>query len=176
MTHDLFNGNINDIRYDTTTNYLMSEISSTYKYRLYAITVTFTSRGTSTDEARWLNYYKSRVLMKFRRRLASGKRAQQQVQLIDDLTQYEYDISSKFSLKQKNRYVHHVHGFLPIPVDLAHRVINEDGSIQDRIIKDIESMTEVTSVCIKPVFTGGAAYWLSYMTKGKHKSQFSWNK
>lgn len=163
-------------RYDPTTIYLVNEISDTAKYASYAVTVVFKSGGHAPAEDKWISYYKNQVLQKIRRRLASGKLKQANIPLIDDLVQYELDISSKFPIGKKGRSVHHVHGIVAVPVEYKVRIENELGSVDDRIQRDIHSMTEVSTVKIEPLLIDAAWDWLSYMTKGKRKADFSWNK
>jgi hypothetical protein len=168
---------IDKSKHDLKTEYFLNEVTSENKYHLLCITIVFKSSSTTSSEDRWLNYYKNAVLGKFRRKLASGKKKRNDILLIDDLTQYEYDICSKYKSSIKiNKYVHHIHGFLPIPLEYVSRIIDESGSINIQLLKDIASMNEVADVYIERTREGKADMWLSYMTKGKHFSNYSWNK
>ena len=162
------------LRYDATTNYLMHRVTDFDDFKLLAVTITFNSKGAKEAEDKWLSYYKKDVLNKFRRRLASGKLKQQGVLPIDDIAQYELDISSKLTCKKT--LVHHIHALLPIYTKYWDKIVNEDNTINSRLIKDINSMHFVSSALIEPLDKSAAYTWLSYMTKGKHKSNFSWNK
>lgn len=164
-------------RHDLKTEFFLNEVTSEEKYYLLCITVVFRSSSTRSSEDRWLNYYKNAVLGKFRRKMASGKKKRSEILLIDDFTQYEYDICSKYKPSfESNKCVHHVHGFLPIPLAYVSRIIDESGLISSRLLRDIVSMKEVADVRIEKARDNEADRWLNYMTKRKHHRNYSWNK
>lgn len=155
---------------------MVERMSDPTKFKTYAITVVFDSKGNSPNENKWLYIFRKNILGKVRRMLVSGKEKREEVLEIPDIYQYEYDILSNFRVSSASRYVHHIHGLLPIPIDLVHRIADEDGQINERLQKDLNSVVDVTSVLMEPTKDGCLETWLSYMTKGKNHSQFSWNK
>lgn len=164
-------------RYDTKTEFLFNEITSETKYFLLCVTIVFKSSGTKGNEDKWLNYYKNAVLGKFRRKMASGIRKRSNILIIDDLTQYEYDICSKYkSTNGTSKQVHHIHGFLPIPIQYKDRIVDVNENLKTKLLRDILTMEDVADVLIEKARPGEADSWLSYMTKHKHSSKFSWNK
>lgn len=162
---------------DQITKEIFDFLISSGKYKLFVITVVFKSSGISHQEDKWLSYYKRNVLHKFRRILGSTKSKQDKSIPIDWIAQYELNERNYFGSNQSSRYPHHIHGIIPVPLELVPRIFNEEtGEFSAKLVRDLDTTGLISSVDLQPYDETTGYAWLTYMLKGKHPDQYSWNK
>jgi hypothetical protein len=115
--------------------------------------------------------YGKRVLNKVKKRLCRSSSKWNQVLPIDYLYVYEFEQSSHFKPVPNTNSPHHIHGVFPVHKDTASRIYNfESKEMDSRLVKDLESMSLVSTFLIEPLRTDEAKAWLVYMLKGKSRS------
>lgn len=117
--------------------------------------------------------YNKKVLTKIRKRLCCLKGYWNGVLPISDFYFYEYDQTSFFKGVSNSQTPHHIHGILPIPTRLIARVIDmETGRLNERLNKDLKSLSKVSTFLIEPLRRESAKAWLHYMLKDKVASDY----
>jgi len=132
---------------------------------LFAATAVFKAGGHKSNSARWSDEYKHKVLWKIKKRLAHSY-----TNLIpfEDFFYYEFEQSSLFKSAAEGRKPHHIHGVIPIPKNLTHKIWDsKTGCLTLRIQKDFKSIKTLSSILLEPIRTGKLSDWLSYSSKGK---------
>jgi len=111
--------------------------------------------------------YGKRVLNKVRKRLCRSKSKWNQV-LPFGFFQYEFEQGSYFKAVPRSNSPHHIHGILAVQKEVANRIYDFQKSEMDpRLVKDLNSMDQVSTFLIEPLRTEEANTWLAYMLKGK---------
>ncbi len=142
------------------------------KYITLAITVTFKDlvpiySGSGMRLATEYEYDK-RVLNKVKKCLCRLRKHGDKVLPIPDFRFYEYDQTSFFKGVSNSQTPHHIHGILPIPTHLIARIIDIDtGNLNERLKKDLKSLSKVSTFLIEPLRRENAKAWLHYMLKDK---------
>lgn len=91
---------------------------------------------------------------------------------IDYHFQYEREQGSHFKPVPRSNSPHHIHGLFPVHKDAANRIYNFESKVMDgRLVKDLESMSLVSTFLIEPLRSDEANSWLAYMLKGKSRSE-----
>ena len=134
-------------------------------FSLFSITAVFNAGGIKPNKARWLDEYNQKVLWKIKKQTShSGLNRI----LIDDFVCYEFEESSLYQSVKDRRKPHHVHGVIPIPKLIAHKIWDaENNKITTRLQKDFDSIETVSSVLMEPIQVGKLMNWSVYMFKGK---------
>ncbi len=118
--------------------------------------------------------YRKRVLNKVRKRLCRSPSKWNHVLPIDYHFQYEREQGSHFKPVPKSNSPHHIHGLFPVHKDAANRIYNFESKVMDgRLVKDLESMSLVSTFLIEPLRSDEANSWLAYMLKGKSRSELA---
>lgn len=139
---------------------------------LFTITVTFKNLNTFVEgsKRRVETEYTKRVLAKVKKLLC--RRRNDEALLVDWLYKYEKDELSLFK-RVGNRTVMSIHGFLVIDKKLSSKIwVN--GSLSERLRKDIASIDTVDSFLIEPLRRGESYSWFNYVRKGKKFCNDSW--
>lgn len=146
-------------------------VTSSPDWTCFASTVTFkdlvpyeTSNGM---KLRTLYEYRKRVLGKIKKRLTRSSSKWDSVLPID-YAQYEYEQGSFFKPVPKSNSPHHIHGLIVVQSFLADRLYNHQSqSLNDRLSKDLRSISTVSTFKIEPLRLDEAWAWVNYMNKGK---------
>ncbi len=118
--------------------------------------------------------YKKKVLTKIKRRLCRLSNYWDKVLPVTDFFVYEYDQTSFFKKVPTNRSPHHIHGILPIPNRVLPRFYNFDtGALDQRLMKDLASLSKVSTFLIEPLRLDEKAAWFNYMLKDKRVSDLN---
>lgn len=118
--------------------------------------------------------YKKRVLNKVRKRLCRSPSKWSHVLPIDYHFQYEREQGSHFKPVPRSNSPHHIHGLFPVHKDAANRIYNFESKVMDgRLVKDLGSMSLVSTFLIEPLRSDEANSWLAYMLKGKSRSELA---
>ncbi len=114
--------------------------------------------------------YSKRVLNKVRRRLCRSDSKWDEVLPIDYFRQYEYEQGSFFKPVPRSNSPHHIHALFPVSKTLASRIFQfETCLLDERLNKDIGSISTVSSFLIEPLRKDEAGAWINYMLKGKSR-------
>jgi hypothetical protein len=118
--------------------------------------------------------YGKRVLNKVKKRLCRSSSKWHQVLPIDYLFQYEFEQGSHFKPVPRSNSPHHIHGLFPVNKDVANRIYDINTQEMDsRLVKDLKSMNLVSTFLIEPLRKEDSNAWLTYMLKGKSRSQLA---
>jgi hypothetical protein len=118
--------------------------------------------------------YQKRVLNKVKKRLCRSSSKWNQVLPIDYFFQYEFEQGSHFKPVPRSNSPHHVHGLFPVQKEVAERIYNFQSNEMDaRLVKDLRSMNRVSTFLIEPLRTEESFAWLTYMMKGKPRSELT---
>ena len=117
--------------------------------------------------------YEKYVLNKIRRRLCRVKKYWNEVIPISDFYRYEKNESSIFKAVATKQTPHHIHGIIPVPNDRVDRIWNsENNSLDQRINKDIKSLSKVSTFKIEKLIMEKTDDWYYYMNKDKLPTNF----
>ena len=137
----------------------------------FTTTVVFRSSGYKQMPDFWRSEYKHKFLWKINKQLS---RHASELVFYSDFCRYEFGESSRYKSLSDQRKPHHVHGIILIPKKYVHKILDkETNKISDRLIKDFNSIKNVSSVLIERIIEGKSQDWISYMTKRKdfHQDQ-----
>jgi hypothetical protein len=160
-------------QYDRIIDFVVSNnewtkftITSTFT-NLKIVNVTDGMRGATIDE------YRHKVLWKLKKNLSNSKNQCFKAIPYEELYEYEYDVGSFFKPVPKSNSPHHIHGIIPIPNALVHKIYDfEANSLTKRLIKDLSSIDTVSSFLIEPLRLDEAWKWVNYLKKGKTPKAF----
>ena len=153
-------------------------ITSNPDWTTFTITVTFKNlvpleTGQGMKLATKYEYDK-KVLTKIKKRLCRLSNYWKEVLPITDFYIYEYDQTSFFKKISNNQSPHHIHGILPIPNRVLHKFYNfETGELDKRLMKDLRSLSKVSTFLIEPLRLNEKESWFNYMLKDKTPSDFN---
>lgn len=153
-------------------------ITSNPDWTVFTITVTFKNlvpleTGQGMKLATKYEYNK-KVLTKIKKRLCRLSNYWDKVLPVTDFYVYEYDQTSFFKKVSNNQSPHHIHGILPIPNRVLHKFYNlETGELDKRIMKDLKSLSKVSTFLIEPLRLDEKESWFNYMLKDKTPSDFN---
>jgi len=153
-------------------------ITSNPDWTVFTITVTFKNlvpleTGHGMKLATKYEYEK-KVLTKIRKRLCRLTNYWDKVLPITDFYVYEYDQTSIFKKVSNNQSPHHIHGILPIPNRVLHKFYNVDtGELDQRLVKDLKSLSKVSTFLIEPLKLEKKESWFNYILKGKMMIELS---
>lgn len=153
-------------------------ITSNPDWTVFTITVTFKNlvpleTGQGMKLATKYEYNK-KVLTKIKKRLCRLSNYWDKVLPVTDFYVYEYDQTSFFKKVSHNQSPHHIHGILPIPNRVLHKFYNlETGELDKRIMKDLKSLSKVSTFLIEPLRLDEKDSWFNYMLKDKTPSDFN---
>ena len=153
-------------------------ITSNPDWTVFTITVTFknlvpleTGRGMKLATK---YEYNKKVLTKIKKRLCRLSNYWDKVLPVTDFYVYEYDQTSFFKKVSNNQSPHHIHGILPIPNRVLHKFYNlETGELDKRLMKDLKSLSKVSTFLIEPLILDESESWFNYMLKDKTPSDFN---
>lgn len=153
-------------------------ITSNPDWTVFTITVTFKNLvplETGQGMKRATRYeYEKNVLTKIKKRLCRLSNYWDKVLPITDFYVYEYDQTSFFKKVSNNQSPHHTHGILPIPNRVLHKFYNlETGELDKRLMKDLRSLSKVSTFLIEPLRMDKKESWFNYMSKDKTPSDFN---
>jgi hypothetical protein len=153
-------------------------ITSNPDWTTFTITVTFKNlvpleTGQGMKLATKYEYDK-KVLTKIRKRLCRLTNYWDKVLPITDFYVYEYDQTSFFKKVSNRQSPHHIHGILPIPNRVLHKFYNfETGELDQRLMKDLKSLTKVSTFLIEPLRMDHRETWFNYILKDKPMSELN---
>ncbi len=153
-------------------------ITSNPDWTTFTITVTFKNlvpleTGQGMKLATRYEYNK-KVLTKIKKRLCRLSNYWDKVLPVTDFYVYEYDETSFFKKVSNNQSPHHIHGILPIPNRVLHKFYNiETGELDKRLMKDLRSLSKVSTFLIEPLRLDEKDSWFNYMLKDKTLSEFN---
>lgn len=153
-------------------------ITSNPDWTVFTITVTFKNlvpleTGQGMKLATKYEYNK-KVLTKIKKRLCRLSNYWDKVLPVTDFYVYEYDQTSFFKKVSNNQSPHHIHGILPIPNRVLHKFYNlETGELDKRLMKDLKSLSKVSTFLIEPLRLDECESWFNYMLKDKTPSDFN---
>ena len=153
-------------------------ITSNPDWTVFTITVTFKNlvpleTGQGMKLATKYEYNK-KVLTKIKKRLCRLSNYWKEVLPVTDFYVYEYDQTSFFKKVSNNQSPHHIHGILPIPNRVLHKFYNlETGELDKRLMKDLKSLSKVSTFLIEPLRLDEKESWFNYMLKDKTPSDFN---
>ena len=153
-------------------------ITSNPEWTVFTITVTFKNlvpleTGQGMKLATKYEYNK-KVLTKIKKRLCRLSNYWDKVLPVTDFYIYEYDQSSFFKKVSNNQSPHHIHGILPVPNRVLHKFYNiETGELDKRLMKDLRSLSKVSTFLIEPLRLDEKESWFNYMLKDKAISDFN---
>jgi hypothetical protein len=153
-------------------------ITSNPDWTTFTITVTFKNlvpleTGQGMKLATRYEYNK-KVLTKIKKRLCRLSNYWDKVLPVTDFYVYEYDEISFFKKVSNNQSPHHIHGILPIPNRVLHKFYNlETGELDKRLMKDLKSLSKVSTFLIEPLRLVEKDSWFNYMLKDKTLSEFN---
>jgi hypothetical protein len=153
-------------------------ITSNPDWTTFTITVTFKNlvpleTGQGMKLATRYEYNK-KVLTKIKKRLCRLSNYWDKVLPVTDFYVYEYDETSFFKKVSNNQSPHHIHGILPIPNRVLHKFYNlETGELDKRLMKDLKSLSKVSTFLIEPLRLDEKDSWFNYMLKDKTLSEFN---
>ena len=153
-------------------------ITSNPDWTVFTITVTFRNlvpleTGQGMKLATKYEYNK-KVLTKIKKRLCRLSNYWDKVLPITDFYIYEYDQTSFFKKVSNSQSPHHIHGILPIPNRVLHKFYNlETGEMDKRLMKDLRSLSRVSTFLIEPLRLDEKESWFNYMLKDKTPSDFN---
>lgn len=153
-------------------------ITSNPDWTSFTITVTFKNlvpleTGQGMKLATKYEYNK-KVLTKIKKRLCRLSNYWKEVLPITDFYVYEYDQSSFFKKVSNNQSPHHIHGILPVPNRVLHKFYNlETGELDKRLMKDLRSLSKVSTFLIEPLRLDEKESWFNYMLKDKTPNDFN---
>lgn len=153
-------------------------IISNSDWTVFTITVTFKNlvpleTGQGMKLATKYEYNK-KVLTKIKKRLCRLSNYWDKVLPVTDFYIYEYDQTSFFKKISNNQSPHHIHGILPIPNRVLHKFYNfETGELDKRLMKDLRSLSKVSTFLIEPLRLDEKESWFNYMLKDKSPSDFN---
>ncbi len=153
-------------------------ITSNPDWTTFTITVTFKNlvpleTGQGMKLATRYEYNK-KVLTKIKKRLCRLSNYWDKVLPVTDFYVYEYDETSFFKKVSNNQSPHHIHGILPIPNRVLHKFYNlETGELDKRLMKDLKSLSKVSTFLIEPLRLDEKDSWFNYMLKDKTFSEFN---
>lgn len=153
-------------------------ITSNPDWTVFTITVTFKNlvpleTGQGMKLATKYEYNK-KVLTKIKKRLCRLSNYWDKVLPVTDFYVYEYDQTSFFKKVSNNQSPHHIHGILPIPNRVLHKFYNlETGELDKRLMKDLKSLSKVSTFLIEPLRLDESESWFNYMLKDKTPSDFN---
>jgi hypothetical protein len=153
-------------------------ITTSPDWTVFTITVTFKNLvplETSQGMKLATKYeYNKKVLTKIRKRLCRLSNYWDKVLPITDFYIYEYDQTSLFKKVSNNQSPHHIHGILPIPNRVLCKFYNfESGELDKRLMKDLRSLSKVSTFLIEPLRLDERESWFNYMLKDKTPSDFN---
>lgn len=118
--------------------------------------------------------YGKRVLNKVKKRLCRSSSKWNQVLPIDYFFRYEFEQGSHFKPVPRSNSPHHIHGLFPVRKDLANRIYDiHNQEMDSRLVKDLKSMNLVSTFLIEPLRNKDSNAWLTYMLKGKTRSELA---
>jgi hypothetical protein len=144
----------------------------------FAATVTFRNliayeASDGIKKATEYEYHK-RVLNKVKKRLCRSSSKWNHVLPIDYFFQYEFEQGSHFKPVPRSNSPHHIHGLFPVQNEVAERIYNFQTKEMDaRLVKDLKSMSRVSTFLIEPLRAEESVTWLAYMLKGKSRSELT---
>jgi hypothetical protein len=153
-------------------------ITSNPDWTVFTITVTFKNlvpleTGQGMKLATKYEYNK-KVVTKIKKRLCRLSNYWNEVLPVTDFYVYEYDQTSFFKKVSNNQSPHHIHGILPIPNRVLHKFYNlETGELDKRLMKDLKSLSKVSTFLIEPLRLDEKESWFNYMLKDKTPSEFN---
>lgn len=153
-------------------------ITSNPDWTTFTITVTFKNlvpleTGQGMKLATKYEYDK-KVLTKIRKRLCRLTNYWDKVLPITDFYVYEYDQTSFFKKVSNRQSPHHIHGILPIPNRVLHKFYNfETGELDNRLMKDLKSLTNVSTFLIEPLRLDHKEAWFNYILKDKRINELN---
>jgi hypothetical protein len=153
-------------------------ITSNPDWTTFTITVTFKNlvpleTGQGMKLATRYEYNK-KVLTKIKKRLCRLSNYWDKVLPVTDFYVYEYDETSFFKKVSNNQSPHHIHGILPIPNRVLHKFYNlETGELDKRLMKDLKSLSKVSTFLIEPLRLDEKDSWFNYMLKDKTLREFN---
>lgn len=153
-------------------------ITSNPDWTVFTITVTFKNlvpleTGQGMKLATKYEYNK-KVLTKIKKRLCRLSNYWDKVLPVTDFYVYEYDQTSFFKKVSNNQSPHHIHGILPIPNRVLHKFYNlETGELDKRLMKDLKSLSKVSTFLIEQLRLDERESWFNYMLKDKTPSDFN---
>lgn len=153
-------------------------ITSNPDWSTFTITVTFKNlvpleTGQGMKLATRYEYNK-KVLTKIKKRLCRLSNYWDKVLPVTDFYVYEYDETSFFKKVSNNQSPHHIHGILPIPNRVLHKFYNlETGELDKRLMKDLKSLSKVSTFLIEPLRLDEKDSWFNYMLKDKTLNEFN---
>jgi hypothetical protein len=153
-------------------------ITSNPDWTTFTITVTFknlVSLETGQGMKLATRYeYNKKVLTKIKKRLCRLSNYWDKVLPVTDFYVYEFDETSFFKKVSNNQSPHHIHGILPIPNRVLHKFYNlETGELDKRLMKDLKSLSKVSTFLIEPLRLDEKDSWFNYMLKDKRLSEFN---
>lgn len=153
-------------------------ITSNPDWTVFTITVTFKNlvpleTGQGMKLATKYEYNK-KVLTKIKKRLCRLSNNWDKVLPVTDFYIYEYDETSFFKKISSNQSPHHIHGILPIPNRVLERFYNfSTGELDKRLMKDLRSLSKVSTFLIEPLRLDEKESWFNYMLKDKKISEIN---
>lgn len=137
------------------------------EWEVFTVTVVFKSGGPNSNQSRWEDEYKKRVLSKIRRKLERNKNNQAKAIPYEDFFYYEKNEAS-IHRKTGSRKPHHIHGLLPIKKDRSYRIWSvDDMDLVSTVRADIQSIDTVESIHFRKLNNDHAVDWIRYCWKGK---------
>jgi hypothetical protein len=138
------------------------------EWQLFTMTAVFKAGGNTPRPDRWESEYRNKILLKIRRALERSEKNYDFAIPFDDFCYYEFDEASIFRVSG-SRKPHHIHALIPIRKSSVYRFWSiDDNDLQNRIKKDILSISSVGSILVEPVKEGGTRDWISYCLKNKN--------
>lgn len=132
----------------------------------FATTVVFKSSGHKPRSEYWINEYEHKFLWKVNKQLS---RHASELLFYSDFCRYEFGESSRYKSLSDQRCPHHVHGIINIPPQYVHKIWNQDlKKIPERLMKDIKSIKNISSVLVEPIRLDEIENWIGYMVKDKN--------
>ncbi len=118
--------------------------------------------------------YNKKVLTKIRKRLCRLTNYWDTVLPITEFYVYEFDQTSFFKKVPNRQSPHHIHGILPIPNRVLHKFYNfETGELDQRLMKDLKSLSKVSTFLIEPLRLDEKESWFNYILKDKRISELN---
>jgi hypothetical protein len=111
--------------------------------------------------------YRLRILPKFQRRVERDQsRWTKALPFASDLFYYEKDETSIYK-RISSGSPHHIHGLLVIPKNRLYRIWSTEAQcLDEKLQKDLNSLTYVSDWLVEPAADGKLAFWFRYITKG----------
>jgi hypothetical protein len=174
-------------KYISNDSYFMSGYLDKTKYdwivnnpewTTFTITVTFKSlvaieSGLGMKLASEYEYEKH-VLNKIKRRLCRVNKYWNEVLPISDVFRYEKNETSIFKGVATKQTPHHIHGIIPVLNDRVDRIWDSEvDSLDQRLLRDLKSLSKVSTFKIEKLINEKSDDWYYYMNKDKLPKNFN---